>query len=122
MTTYSDIIAQIDELTKQAERQRKEEYSSVIKAIKKQIIEYGLTAEELGFGSGGAKRGRKPGKALTKPGRKPGGSGKHPSAGSKVAPRYKDEAGNTWTGRGRQPKWVVSALSSGRSLESLLIR
>ncbi len=125
MATYSDMIAQIEELKKQAERQRKEEYSSVIKTIKKQIADYGITAEELGLGAAGAKRGRKPGKAYAKPGRKPGrkasARGKHPSAGTKVAPRYKDEAGNTWTGRGKQPKWVVAALASGRSLESLLI-
>ncbi len=115
------MIAQIEELKKQAERQRKEEYSSVIKTIKKQIADYGITAEELGLGSGAAKRGRKPGKASAKPGRKTSARGKHPSAGTKVAPRYKDEAGNTWTGRGKQPKWVVAALASGRSLESLLI-
>ncbi len=115
------MIAQIEKLKKQAERQRKEEYSSVIKTIKKQITDYGITAEELGLGSGAAKRGRKPGKASAKPGRKTSARGKHPSAGTKVAPRYKDEAGNTWTGRGKQPKWVVAALASGRSLESLLI-
>ena len=126
MATYSDMIAQIEELKKQAERQRKEEYSSVIKTIKKQISDYGITAKELGFGSGAASRDRKPGGASAKPGRrKPGrkasARGKHPSAGTKVAPRYRDEAGNTWTGRGKQPKWVVAALASGRRLESFLI-
>jgi DNA-binding protein H-NS len=127
VASYSEMIAQIEELKKQAERQRKEEYSSVIKTIKKQIADYGITAEELGLSAApGAKRGRKAGKATAKPGRKPGrkgaARGKHPSAGTKVAPRYKDEAGNTWTGRGKQPKWVVAAVAAGRSLESLLIR
>ncbi len=124
MATYSDMIAQIEELKKQAERQRKEEYSSVIKTIKKQIADYGITAEELGLGSGAAKRGRKPGKASAKPGRKPArkAAAKRANAGIKVAPKYRDDAGNTWTGRGKQPKWVVAALSMGRSLDSLLIR
>ncbi len=124
MATYSDMIAQIEELKKQAERQRKEEYSSVIKTIKKQIADYGITAEELGLGSGTAKRGRKPGKASAKPGRKPArkAAAKRANAGIKVAPKYRDDAGNTWTGRGKQPKWVVAALSMGRSLDSLLIR
>lgn len=119
MTTYSDMIAQIEELKKQAERQRKEEYGSVIKSIKKQIADYGITAEDLGLGSGAAKRGRKPGKASAKPGRK--AAAKRGNAGVKVAPKYRDDVGNTWTGRGKQPKWVVSALATGRSLESLLI-
>ncbi len=124
MATYSDMIAQIEELKKQAERQRKEEYSSVIKTIKKQIADYGITAEELGLGSGAAKRGRKPGKASAKPGRKPArkAAAKRANAGIKVAPKYRDDAGNTWTGRGKQPKWVVAALAMGRSLDSLLIR
>lgn len=123
MATYSDMIAQIEDLKKQAERQRKEEYSSVIKTIKKQIADYGITAEELGLGAAGSKRGRKPGKASAKPGRKPArkAGAKRANAGTKVAPKYRDDAGNTWTGRGKQPKWVVAALASGRSLESLLI-
>jgi DNA-binding protein H-NS len=125
MATYSEMIAQIEDLKKQAERQRKEEYSSVIKTIRKQIADYGITAEELGLGSsGGAKRGRKPGKASAKPGRKPGrkAGAKRANAGIKVAPKYRDDAGNTWTGRGKQPKWVVAALAMGRSLDSLLIK
>lgn len=31
-------------------------------------------------------------------------------------------AAETWTGRGRKPRWVDAALKSGRSLESLLIK
>lgn len=31
-------------------------------------------------------------------------------------------AAETWTGRGRKPRWVEAALKSGRSLESLLIK
>ena len=41
----------------------------------------------------------------------------------KVAPKYKNPANSaeTWTGRGRQPGWVVDALVGGKSLEDLLI-
>lgn len=55
-----------------------------------------------------------------KPGPKAGA--KRANAGIKVAPKYRDDAGNTWTGRGKQPKWVVAAQAMGRSLDSLLIR
>ena len=120
MPSYSEIIQQINDLQKQAERQRKEEYSSVLKAIKKQIAEFGITAEELGFlSAAGAKRGPKAGAKAAK-GRKP--RAKRANAGVKVPPKYKDSAtGNTWTGRGKMPKWVSQALASGRSLESMLI-
>ena len=35
------------------------------------------------------------------------------------APRYRNPAdsGQTWTGRGRQPRWIAEALASGRSLD-----
>ena len=41
----------------------------------------------------------------------------------KVSPKYKNPANGseTWTGRGRQPCWVVDALAGGKSLDDLLI-
>ena len=41
----------------------------------------------------------------------------------KVSPKYKNPANGseTWTGRGRQPRWVVDALAGGKSLDDLLI-
>jgi DNA-binding protein H-NS len=41
----------------------------------------------------------------------------------KVAPKYKNPANGleTWTGRGRQPRWVADALAGGKSLDDLLI-
>jgi DNA-binding protein H-NS len=37
--------------------------------------------------------------------------------------RYRDpnDAGNTWAGRGRKPKWLVDALARGRSLDEFAI-
>jgi DNA-binding protein H-NS len=33
----------------------------------------------------------------------------------KVAVKYRDRAGNTWTGRGRMPLWMVAALKGGKA-------
>ena len=43
--------------------------------------------------------------------------------GSKGAPKYADPANhsNTWTGRGRKPKWVDAHLEAGHDLEELAI-
>ena len=30
-----------------------------------------------------------------------------------VAPKYADGKGNTWTGRGRKPKWIENLIASG---------
>jgi DNA-binding protein H-NS len=44
------------------------------------------------------------------------------SAGRKVAPKYKNGAtGETWTGRGLQPKWVQAALATGKKIEDFAI-
>jgi len=133
MSTYAEMLAKIEELQKQAERQKKEEYNSVLKSVKKQIEDYGFTAAELGLSSNAAS-GKKPGRTAKSKGATRAKSRsirskkdsqrvarRGVSAGSKVAPKYRDEHGNTWTGRGKQPKWLVSALMSGRSLQSLLI-
>ena len=33
----------------------------------------------------------------------------------KVAVKYRDKAGNTWTGRGRMPRWMVAATKGGKA-------
>ena len=43
--------------------------------------------------------------------------------GGKVAPKYRnpDNKTETWTGRGRQPRWVVARLSKGAKLSDFSI-
>ena len=38
-----------------------------------------------------------------------------------VATKYKDEAGNTWTGRGSQPNWLKKAVAAGNTLEQFMV-
>ncbi len=33
----------------------------------------------------------------------------------KVAAKYRHGAGNTWTGRGRMPRWMTTATKSGKA-------
>jgi len=44
-------------------------------------------------------------------------------ARGKVAPKYAnpDDPAQTWTGRGRKPRWIQEALDSGKKLEELEI-
>ena len=39
----------------------------------------------------------------------------------KVAVKYRDENGNTWTGRGKTPRWMVDAEKEGNNREQYLI-
>ena len=43
--------------------------------------------------------------------------------GSKVAPKYMnpDNKSETWTGRGRQPRWLVAKLAKGGKLDQFKI-
>lgn len=74
----------------------------------------GYSIEELFGGAAPAKRGRKAaGKPGPKPGRKLG----------KVAPKYRNPANpaETWTGRGKQPRWLAEQVSKGKKVEDFLI-
>ncbi len=45
-----------------------------------------------------------------------------PRKGGTVAPKYKNPStGETWTGRGRKPKWVEAHLASGGSMAQITI-
>ena len=52
---------------------------------------------------------------------KKGGGRKRSTAGRPVPVKYRDEKGNTWTGRGRSPLWLVAAEKSGKKRESFLV-
>ena len=42
----------------------------------------------------------------------------------KVAPKYRNpgNTGETWTGRGKQPRWLAAYTGNGRKLEEFLIK
>lgn len=40
---------------------------------------------------------------------------------SKRAVKYRDAAGNTWTGVGQRPRWLQAALGQGRTLEEFRV-
>lgn len=48
---------------------------------------------------------------------------KSKSSGKKVQVQYQNPADNaqTWTGRGRQPRWVAEGLAGGKSLDDFRI-
>jgi DNA-binding protein H-NS len=60
---------------------------------------------------------------FVKTGKPAGGKGKPQSSRAKVLPKYRnpDNPEETWSGRGRQPKWVQAALAEGQRLEDFAI-
>jgi DNA-binding protein H-NS len=117
--TYSQVLKQIEDLQAHAESLRRKEIGGVVSRIREAIEHYGLTAADLGL-DGSAKAA---GPARKKPGRKPGRPAKKAAGkGSKVAPKFRDENGNTWAGRGKRPVWLRDALAAGRKLEDFAIK
>jgi len=143
MANYIQLRNQIQKLQKEAEILRKRERNETITKIKEAINAFELTAEDLGLSgtkssrpvgrvgkkseSGGAvtakRRGRSPKSAATpKVGRKAGRKSGVGDKRSVVAPKYRDSAtGTTWTGRGKQPKWLSAAIKGGKKLEDFKI-
>ncbi len=110
--TFQQIQKQIEALTREAQNLRKKEISDVVARIKEAIAVYGLTAQDLGLAG---TRGRPPKvKSVAAPA---------PTAKKtrKVKVKYRDNAGNTWTGRGSRPRWLRDALAGGKSIESFLV-
>ena len=48
------------------------------------------------------------------------GRARRASAPSDVKYAHPDDASQTWSGRGRRPRWVTEMLDAGRSLDDLL--
>ncbi len=84
MASYKDLQSQIEKLQKQAEQAREKEIATVVAQIRTMMTDYGIQASDLGISS---KRKRK--------------------TGTPAAPKFANpQTGETWTGRGRAPKWI----------------
>ena len=85
MTSYAEYVEQIEKLQSLAEAARKDELSGAIQKIKDLMQQHGITVEDLSSGT------------RAKPAKVKGS----------VAPQFKNpETGETWTGRGRAPRWL----------------
>lgn len=90
------IVAQIH---KEIEKRQKEEKAQLVKELEAKAATLGFTLAELVSGS----------------------SGKRASAPVAIKYRHPKKDELTWTGRGRQPKWVVEFLSQGGTIDLLQV-
>jgi DNA-binding protein H-NS len=117
MATSQELLAQKEALEKQRadlEKQiaaaKRTERAGVINQIRTLMDSHGITLEDLGG---------KPAKATRT---KAGGAKSSTMAGRKVAPKYRNKAtGDTWSGRGLQPKWLKAALAAGHKIEEFAV-
>jgi DNA-binding protein H-NS len=99
MATVSELLAQKAAIEQQIAEAQRAERSGAIAQVRALMAEHGLTLADLSTKSASPKR-----------------------TGAKVAPKYHDSAtGDTWSGRGLQPKWLKQALASGRKIGDFAI-
>lgn len=85
--TYKELLQQREALEQAIAQARQNEIASAVAKIRELVAEYGLTPQDV-FPGRGAKS------TVVK-------------STSKVAAKYRDPAtGQTWTGRGKAPKWI----------------
>jgi DNA-binding protein H-NS len=99
MPSVSELLAQKAAIEQQiADAQRAERAGAVAK-VRALMAEHGLTLADLSTKTATVKR-----------------------TGNKVAAKYRDAAtGDTWSGRGLQPKWLKQALASGKKISDFAI-
>ena len=102
MPTLQELLAQKAALEQQIKELSSAERSGAIAQVKNLMAQHGLTLADLSSGGiSSAKRG--------------------PKSGGTVAAKYRDDAGNSWSGRGLQPKWLKAAIASGKSLADFAV-
>ena len=101
VASLQELMAQKEALERQIEQTKKQERGEAIEKVRALMAEYGLTVADLG------------GKARAKAQSQAG-------SGNKVAAKYRDAAtGESWSGRGLQPRWLKAALASGTQAHRL---
>jgi DNA-binding protein H-NS len=100
--SLADLLKQKAELERKIASAQLESRLKAIADVRSLMAEYGLTAADL------VTTTRKSGKAAS-------------GASKPVAAKYKDDKGNSWSGRGLKPKWLTAALAAGRKIEDFSI-
>jgi len=104
MASLQDLLDRKAELEKEIEATRRQEKADAISKVKALMSQYGLTMADL------VAKGAPKAKAGT-------------AKGAKVAVKYRNAAtGDTWSGRGLQPKWLKAALAAGRKIDEFSVK
>lgn len=109
------IEKEIEKLKKQAQALQNKKRQPVIRSIIKSMKEYGITPDEIvvAFGKTGSSKPRGTVKSA---------AGRRGPRGPVPAKYRHPDTGETWTGRGKAPRWITEAETAGRKREEYLIQ
>ncbi len=101
--SLQDLLAQRAEIEKKIADAQREERAAAIGKVKAMMAEFGLTAADIA-------------------GKSPLGRPAAVKSTGKVAAKYRNGAtGESWSGRGLQPKWLKAALAGGAKIEDFAL-
>ncbi|CAM3786900.1 H-NS family nucleoid-associated regulatory protein [Bordetella tumulicola] len=113
-TLQAKIEKEISKLQKKAEALQTKRRKPVIASIVASMREYNITPEEITAAFSGSTRTPR---ATT-----PRKSTAQAAPKRQVAPKYRHpQTGETWSGRGKAPRWLAAEEAAGNSRESFLI-
>ena len=120
MDTYKQLKDQIARLEKQAEKAKKAETKDVIQQIVDLMSKHELSIADIRSVLPGSKRGRRAGKGAGSAKSKP----RRMKTGAKPKPKYRspENRKDTWSGRGRMPRWAREWVESGKALDELALK
>ncbi len=97
MATLQELLTQKEALEREIDATKKRDRAEAIAKVRALMAEYGLSLADLSMKSA---------------------AGPKPGTRGKVAAKYRNSAtGETWSGRGLQPKWLKAALAAGRRID-----
>ena len=99
MASVRELLAQKAAIEQQIAEAQRAERAGAVAQVRALMAEHGLTLADLSSKPAAPKK-----------------------TGAKVAAKYRDAAtGNTWSGRGLQPKWLKEALAAGKKISDFAI-
>jgi len=119
MSKLIELQGQIEKLQKQANDIKAREFDRTVAEIKAQMQAFGITVKDLTSTKfvGKAKGNGKVPKAA----RSTKGKVTAKKAGKPVEAKYRGPNGETWTGRGLAPKWLMALMAEGKAKEDFAI-
>ena len=103
MNSLIEIQNQIEKLQQQAREIRAQDFDKTVREIMAKMAAYGITVKDLESSKG---RARKSAPAGTKP----------------AAAKFLGPNGETWSGRGLTPRWLVALEALGQKREDFAIK
>ena len=102
MSTLAELIAQRTALEQKITELSQTQRTEAIEKVRALMEENGLKLFDLSLKAKGTSKARS--------------ASKNP-----VAAKYRDKAGNHWSGRGLQPRWLKAALAEGKPLSDFAV-